>query len=469
MKQKILLIAILVLHFTFYAQLLSQDTWVQTYQPFGDEVDYFVEDIRICPDDGYAVIGSIWDSEFSTNDGFMMKTDSDGNMLWASIDTVDFVTGPEPSGFVILEDGSFITVGNNFWGGGRYLLKRTPEGIIEWTIELDNDYRNEAIELTDDENLITTGSSIDNTIHLQKFNLNGNLIWRQTYLPDAFEYGQGNSVTQTSDGGYALTGYVHGINNNDILVLKTDSNGDSLWTWTYDGYSLIDRGNCIIETNDNCLLIGGYLNYTPPVYQYGFLSKFDLLGNNLFIHQFETLDIRSCLQDTDSNYVIYSGFTLLKTNDFGDTLWSNGPLYSSYVGDRSFQKTENNFICLNTAEQHSSIEITKTDSTGNITSIEEDEILQNTINNIICYPNPFNPTTTISFSIPEESKVELSIYNIKGQKIISKLNDQITAGEHSVIWNGEDASGKKVSSGLYFYKLKINNKTELVKKCILLK
>ena len=89
--------------------------------------------------------------------------------------------------------------------------------------------------------------------------------------------------------------------------------------------------------------------------------------------------------------------------------------------------------------------------------------------NISNYPNPFNPTTTISFSIPEESKIELSIYNIKGQKIKSLLNDQITAGEHSIVWNGKDDNNKPVSSGVYLYKLNVNGKTEAVKKCLLLK
>ena len=85
------------------------------------------------------------------------------------------------------------------------------------------------------------------------------------------------------------------------------------------------------------------------------------------------------------------------------------------------------------------------------------------------YPNPFNPTTTISFSIPEIGIVELSIYNIKGQKIRSLLKDQITAGEHSIVWNGEDNSNKPVSSGIYLYELNVNSKTEAVKKCLLLK
>jgi len=85
------------------------------------------------------------------------------------------------------------------------------------------------------------------------------------------------------------------------------------------------------------------------------------------------------------------------------------------------------------------------------------------------FPNPFNPETKISFSIPEESKVVLSVFNIKGQKVQSLVNSDLEKGQHSVIWRGDDESGKSVSSGVYFYKLKVNGKTESVKKCLLLK
>ncbi len=85
------------------------------------------------------------------------------------------------------------------------------------------------------------------------------------------------------------------------------------------------------------------------------------------------------------------------------------------------------------------------------------------------YPNPFNPTTTIAFSILEESNVELSIYNIKGQKVKTLVEDFFESGNHSIIWNSEDNKGKPVSSGVYLYKLNINGKTEAVKKCLLMK
>jgi len=85
------------------------------------------------------------------------------------------------------------------------------------------------------------------------------------------------------------------------------------------------------------------------------------------------------------------------------------------------------------------------------------------------YPNPFNPSTTIQFSIQNNSRVELSIFNIKGQKIKTLLNNEFAVGSHSADWNGNDMNNKPISSGIYYYQLKVNGKTEAIKKCVLLK
>ena len=85
------------------------------------------------------------------------------------------------------------------------------------------------------------------------------------------------------------------------------------------------------------------------------------------------------------------------------------------------------------------------------------------------HPNPFNPNTTIQFSITENLvKTELTIYNVKGQKV-KNLTVIMSGDEGSASWNGDDESGKPVSSGIYLYKLNVNGKTEAVKKCVLLK
>jgi hypothetical protein len=85
------------------------------------------------------------------------------------------------------------------------------------------------------------------------------------------------------------------------------------------------------------------------------------------------------------------------------------------------------------------------------------------------YPNPFNPETTIFYELPEQSKVELTIFNMKGQKVKTLLNRTLRAGEYRTIWDGKDENGQPVSSGVYLYKLDINGRTEGVKRCLLLK
>ena len=101
--------------------------------------------------------------------------------------------------------------------------------------------------------------------------------------------------------------------------------------------------------------------------------------------------------------------------------------------------------------------------------ISQHEISQ--INQTKCtnFPNPFNPITTISFSVTQTlSFVTLDIYNIKGQKVKKLVNEVLPAGEHSVFWHGKDSNGKRVSSGIYFYKLKAGD-FQKVRKMILLK
>lgn len=84
-------------------------------------------------------------------------------------------------------------------------------------------------------------------------------------------------------------------------------------------------------------------------------------------------------------------------------------------------------------------------------------------------PNPFNPSTTISFSVTKNSDfVNLEIFNIKGQKVITLINEIMLSGKHSIIWSGLDSNNKPVSSGIYFYKIKAGNR-ESVKRMLLLK
>jgi hypothetical protein len=80
------------------------------------------------------------------------------------------------------------------------------------------------------------------------------------------------------------------------------------------------------------------------------------------------------------------------------------------------------------------------------------ELLQN-------YPNPFNSVTKISYSLPQESRINLRIFNIVGKDVITLVDEVQTMGNKSIIWNGQDSHGKPAGSGIYIYELEITGKS----------
>jgi len=84
------------------------------------------------------------------------------------------------------------------------------------------------------------------------------------------------------------------------------------------------------------------------------------------------------------------------------------------------------------------------------------------------HPNPFNPSTTIEFSIPKRNEVSLEVFNILGQKVIQLINRELPAGEYNVNWDGTDQTGEPVSAGIYLYRLKSDDFSD-TKKMTLIK
>jgi len=241
----------------------------------------------------------------------------------------------------------------------------------------------------------------------------------------------------------------------------------SLVNVTITGNSAADGGGIYCHWNSNPILINCILWYDSPeeVYfdQYGIpntitISYSDIQGGEIGIVTNNNGTVNWLEGNIDADPL----FADPQNGDFHLT-WANFPIPDSTMSP-----------CIDAGDPNSLF-----DPDGTIADMGTYYYNQGTgtenyelkISNVklVNHPNPFNPTTTISFSIPEESKIELSIYNIKGQKIKSLLSDQIEAGEHTIVWNGTDDNNKPVSSGVYLYNLNVNNKTEAVKKCLLLK
>jgi len=102
-------------------------------------------------------------------------------------------------------------------------------------------------------------------------------------------------------------------------------------------------------------------------------------------------------------------------------------------------------------------------------TISNDEEIKSLRYSLSNFPNPFNTDTRINFSLPNDAKVDLVVYNIKGQKVKELVKDIYEKGQHCISWNGKDDSGKNVGSGVYFYSLISNGKVKSTSRMILLK
>ena len=163
----------------------------------------------------------------------------------------------------------------------------------------------------------------------------------------------------------------------------------------------------------------------------------------------------------------FNDFLLIKIEENGNDEWDQ-----TYCGGsaKSVQQTtdEGYIITGYTRTYDTDIWLVRLGSEVNA----EDNTISNSdnlISNLTNYPNPFNPTTKIHFTTKEISNVRIDVYNIKGQLVKSLVNEQQDAGDHSVIWNGDDEVGNSVGSGVYLYKLRVNGKFKTTRKCLLLK
>lgn len=103
-------------------------------------------------------------------------------------------------------------------------------------------------------------------------------------------------------------------------------------------------------------------------------------------------------------------------------------------------------------------------------SNEDNQIEQVTSSlKLTSYPNPFNPTTSISFNLDKQANVVLKIFNIRGQLVYSHRRNKLAVGQHTITWDGQDNSGNRLSSGLYLYKLLTDSGLTETKKMVLMK
>ncbi len=451
--------------------------WTRTYG--GSNNDYG-ESVQQTSDGGYIVAG--YTNSFGAGGGgdiYLVKTDSLGDTLWTRTyggDNFGFgysVQQTTDEGYIIT--GIINTVAN--WDD-VYLIKTDSMGDTIWTTTYGgiSDDQGYSVQQTADGGYIVTGYTSsygtgEDNVCLIKTNGSGDTLWTRTYGGDSTSHG--NAVRQTSDGGYIVAGYTNsfGAGLNDVYLIKTDSLGDTLWTRTYGGIEN-DVGNSVQQTSDGGYIITGYTDSYGVWSNDVYLIKTDSLGDTLWTRTYGSIrgDYGESVQQTsDGGYIVVGGGTsdfygdiyLIKTDSLGDTLWTRtyGGSEGADAGFSVQYTTDGGYIvvgytCSSNIE-NADVYLIKIKPEGS--GIEE-EIITGLFSLSPADPNPFTTKTTIRYELVREIDLRISVFNMLGQKVRNLHSGKQSSGIHSVSWDGTGNTGEKLSSGIYFLKIEAEEK-----------
>lgn len=407
-------------------------SWTKTYGGDGLEACYSVQQTD---DEGYILTG--WTDSFGrgTVDIFLIKTDAYGEAIWTRI----YGGISQDRGYSVrqIKGGGYIVAGvtSSFGAGGDdvYLIKTNSLGDTLWARAFggaagDGGY---SVQETSDDGFVVTGwtesfSAGYEDVYLLKIDSGGDTLWTRSYGGESFDWGE--SIQQVTDGGYIITGSTasFGAGGNDVYLMRTDGSGEILWSRTYGG-ATADDGYSVQETAD-----GGYI-VTATTFSYG-----------------------------DGG----SDFYLIKTDAYGDTLWTG--TYGGPSNERasSIQITaDGGYIVAGSThsfgEGDYDIWLIRLDSE---TGIDERVNRQVPSGFFLSqnFPNPFNTATSIDFDVPAESDIDIAVYDVLGRRVATLLHGQKQPGRHNVIWDAGAAA-----SGIYFGRLQAGSMSQSIRMTLL--
>jgi len=238
-------------------------------------------------DGGYAIAGYTYSFGAGGFDVYVVKLDANGNLQWTKT-----IGGPKDDyGISLIQtsDGGYAIAGyTKSFGAGYddvYVVKLDAHGNLQWTKTIGGKYyaRGHSLIQTSDGGYAIAGSTYSfdtrsGDVYVVKLDAHGNLQWTKTI---GREYGdEGSSLIQTSDGGYAIAGSTgsFGAKRGDVYLVKLDANGNLQWTRTIGGENE-DLGNSLIQTSDGGYAIAGSTESFGAGKKDVYVVKLDKNGN----------------------------------------------------------------------------------------------------------------------------------------------------------------------------------------------
>ncbi len=423
---------------------------------------------------GFILVGTSLTLTNSWNDIFLVRTDCAGDTLW----TRTIGGAGDDDGFSVCQtsDGGFAVAGTKSTRPpdsiSAYIVRVDSAGTLVWTTRLRLSIQDYALSIceTRDSGLAIAGIMGSGPYGrsdgwLIRTNRFGDTLWTKTYG------GSGDdglrSILLLSDDGFLLCGYTNtfGGGSFDFYLVRTNAQGDTLWTRTYGG-SDYEAAWSVDAVDDSGFIVGGVVTRGAPPTQTSWFSlvRINENGDTLWTSTIEnaTNESSASVRHTRDGGFALVGTTslpgrgadvlLVKTDQRGESQWqrSFGRPFDDN-GSSVQQCLDGGFViagmvCENTFDAY----LVKTDEFGLVTDVDE-RILGNgpaLFRLYQNYPNPFNPSTTISYLLPIQSHVTLKVFDVLGREVATLVNEERHPGAHTVRW---DANG--IASGVYFFRL----------------
>lgn len=380
-----------------------------------------------------------------------LKYDTNGNILWSKKEDGSYNNDGKGYGIVVDNSGNVLVTGyvltQNNWED-IVVIKYTSAGKQSWSRTYNGSNNDEdkawGIVVDADNNIYITGhTTIDwysqnfDAVTL-KYNSSGSLIWSKTYGGAGNAEDKAWGIVVDTDASIYITGNTTDANlNSNYLTVKYNSAGAQQWVAEYNGTGNgDDRANAIGIVNVNgvkSVVVTGASWGTDNNHDYATVRYSVTNGTQTSVNRYS---LASFTEDVATDIAV-NGSTVIVTG-YSEIIFDNNSNGSSIVTQNIKMSSES--------------------------VLNSDINLPNNFSLSQNYPNPFNPTTSINFNLPKDSKVKMVIYDLLGKEVDVLINQNLSAGSHSITFNAS-----KLSSGIYFYELTAGDGLRDIKKMNLIK
>ncbi len=462
----------------------SDTLWSRVLGGANGEGAYAIESTS---DGAFIVAGEKETTYYGPTDVYLLKIDGNGDTLWTRT-FGDANTSELGRSVQQTFDGGFIIAG--YAGIGEhnqvYLLKTDFEGNFEWDAlyGITPDNRGHCVKQTSDGGYIIAGQayiirgpfgSYDS--YIIKTNAQGGVEWERVFGGEMNEYSL--TVTELQGGGFVAGGRTQSFGVWDAYLIRLSPYGDSLWARAVGG-AAADEATDIMELPDQSGFVFSGISVAPSRGDADFyLARTDTIGAIVWSRRYggiEDDDAQSLVMTPDGGFIL-TGMTssygpdgwnvyVVRTDPVGVQLWSR--VLGGSGDDRGHgitQHADGSFAVAGwtTSFGNGWLDLWMIKFQGSPTSIAEEIVLPIPAGFTLSqnYPNPFNARTVISYSLNSETEVSLNIYSVTGELVGSPLDRaKYQAGDHAFVWDGTNRIGKAVSTGVYFYELRVGERKE---------